>query len=102
LLISSIESEDAPDRRCYFITLLAEKLITEVVFRNAAERVILYRSIFVNIRRILDLEAEIGYSRSHFLWMFRATTGVTLHRYVLRRSFEPTLTVDKNGQRHFS
>lgn len=32
-----------------------------------------------------ELAAEIGYSRSHFLRMFRATTGMTPHRYVLNR-----------------
>jgi AraC family transcriptional regulator len=35
-----------------------------------------------------ELAAEIGYSRSHFLRMFRATTGMTPHRYVLRRRVE--------------
>jgi AraC family transcriptional regulator len=35
-----------------------------------------------------ELAAEIGYSRSHFLRMFRATTGMTPHRYVLRRRLE--------------
>jgi AraC family transcriptional regulator len=32
-----------------------------------------------------ELAAEIGYSRSHFLRMFRATTGMTPHRYLLKR-----------------
>jgi AraC family transcriptional regulator len=35
-----------------------------------------------------ELAAEIGYSRSHFLRMFRATTGMTPHRYVLKRRIE--------------
>jgi AraC family transcriptional regulator len=35
-----------------------------------------------------ELAAEIGYSRSHFLRMFRATTGTTPHRYVLKRRVE--------------
>ncbi len=35
-----------------------------------------------------ELAAEIGYSRSHFLRMFRATTGMTPHRYVLKRRVE--------------
>lgn len=35
-----------------------------------------------------ELAAEIGYSRSHFLRMFRATTGMTPHRYVLKRRLE--------------
>jgi AraC family transcriptional regulator len=35
-----------------------------------------------------ELAAEAGYSRSHFLRAFRATTGVTPHRYVLNRRIE--------------
>jgi AraC family transcriptional regulator len=35
-----------------------------------------------------ELAAEIGYSRAHFLRMFRATTGMTPHRYVLKRRVE--------------
>jgi|SRR5579863_4127993 len=35
-----------------------------------------------------ELAAEMGYSRSHFLRMFRATTGMTPHRYVLKRRVE--------------
>jgi AraC family transcriptional regulator len=35
-----------------------------------------------------ELAAAIGYSRSHFLRMFRATTGMTPHRYVLKRRVE--------------
>lgn len=35
-----------------------------------------------------ELATEIGYSRSHFLRMFRATTGMTPHRYVLTRRLE--------------
>jgi AraC family transcriptional regulator len=35
-----------------------------------------------------ELAAEIGYSRSHFLRMFRATTGITPHRYVLKLRIE--------------
>ena len=34
------------------------------------------------------LAAETGYSRSHFLRMFRATMGMTPHRYVLKRRVE--------------
>ena len=34
------------------------------------------------------LAAETGYSRSHFLRIFRATTGMTPHRYVLKRRVE--------------
>jgi AraC family transcriptional regulator len=30
----------------------------------------------------------VGYSRSHFLRMFHATTGMTPHRYVLNRRIE--------------
>src|SRR5258708_227486 len=35
-----------------------------------------------------ELASEIGYSRSHFLRMFHATTGMTPHRYVLNRRIE--------------
>jgi AraC family transcriptional regulator len=35
-----------------------------------------------------ELAAEVGYSRSHFLRAFHATTGVTPHRYVLNRRIE--------------
>jgi AraC family transcriptional regulator len=35
-----------------------------------------------------ELAFEIGYSRSHFLRMFHATTGMTPHRYVLNRRIE--------------
>ena len=35
-----------------------------------------------------ELAAEAGYSRSHFLRAFHATTGVTPHRYVLNRRIE--------------
>jgi len=35
-----------------------------------------------------ELAAETGHSRSHFLRMFRATTGMTPHRYVLKRRLE--------------
>jgi AraC family transcriptional regulator len=35
-----------------------------------------------------DLAVEVGYSRSHFLRAFHATTGVTPHRYVLNRRIE--------------
>jgi AraC family transcriptional regulator len=35
-----------------------------------------------------ELAAEVGYSRSHFLRAFHATTGVTPHRYVLDRRIE--------------
>lgn len=34
------------------------------------------------------LAAEVGYSRSHFLRAFHATTGVTPHRYVLNRRID--------------
>src|ERR1700704_2522707 len=35
-----------------------------------------------------ELAAAVGYSRSHFLRAFRATTGVTPHRYLLNRRIE--------------
>jgi len=35
-----------------------------------------------------ELACEAGYSRSHFLRMFQATTGITPHRYVLNRRIE--------------
>ena len=35
-----------------------------------------------------ELASEVGYSRSHFLRMFHATTGKTPHRYVLNRRIE--------------
>jgi len=35
-----------------------------------------------------ELAAEVGYSRSHFLRAFHATTGVTPHRYVLNRRID--------------
>ena len=35
-----------------------------------------------------ELASEVGYSRSHFLRMFHATTGITPHRYVLNRRIE--------------
>ena len=35
-----------------------------------------------------ELASEVGYSRSHFLKMFHATTGMTPHRYVLKRRVE--------------
>ena len=35
-----------------------------------------------------ELAAAVGYSRSHFLRAFHATTGVTPHRYVLNRRIE--------------
>lgn len=35
-----------------------------------------------------ELATETGYSRSHFLRMFRTTTGMTPHRYVLKRRVE--------------
>ena len=35
-----------------------------------------------------ELATAVGYSRSHFLRAFRATTGVTPHRYVLNRRIE--------------
>jgi AraC family transcriptional regulator len=35
-----------------------------------------------------ELASEVGYSRSHFLRMFHATTGMTPHRYVLKRRVE--------------
>jgi AraC family transcriptional regulator len=35
-----------------------------------------------------ELAAETGYSRSHFLRAFHASTGVTPHRYVLNRRIE--------------
>jgi AraC family transcriptional regulator len=35
-----------------------------------------------------ELAAAVGYSRSHFLRAFHATTGVTPHRYLLNRRIE--------------
>ena len=35
-----------------------------------------------------ELAVAVGYSRSHFLRAFRATTGVTPHRYLLNRRIE--------------
>jgi AraC family transcriptional regulator len=35
-----------------------------------------------------ELAAEVGYSRSHFLRVFRATIGMPPHRYVLKRRIE--------------
>ena len=35
-----------------------------------------------------ELASAVGYSRSHFLRMFHATTGMTPHRYVLNRRIE--------------
>jgi AraC family transcriptional regulator len=35
-----------------------------------------------------DLATETGYSRSHFLRVFHATTGMTPHRYLLQRRIE--------------
>ena len=37
---------------------------------------------------LLELAAESGYSRSHFLRVFHATTGITPHHYVLMRRIE--------------
>jgi AraC family transcriptional regulator len=37
---------------------------------------------------VRELAAAVGYSRSHFLRAFHATTGVTPHRYVLSRRIE--------------
>jgi AraC family transcriptional regulator len=38
--------------------------------------------------RLPELAAASGYSRSHFLRMFHATTGLTPHRYILKRRIE--------------
>ena len=35
-----------------------------------------------------ELAAEVGYSRSHFLRLFRASTGLTPHHYVFTRRIE--------------
>ena len=37
---------------------------------------------------LLDLATESGFSRSHFLRVFHATTGLTPHLYVLKRRIE--------------
>ena len=37
---------------------------------------------------LVSLAQETGYSRGHFLKMFRASTGITPHRYVLNRRIE--------------
>jgi AraC family transcriptional regulator len=37
---------------------------------------------------LFELATEAGYSRSHFLRMFRETTGITPHQYVLQRRIE--------------
>jgi AraC family transcriptional regulator len=37
---------------------------------------------------LLELAAESGFSRSHFLRVFHATTGLTPHLYVLKRRIE--------------
>jgi len=37
---------------------------------------------------LTSLAAESGYSRGHFVKMFRKATGVTPHHYVLRRRVE--------------
>jgi len=37
---------------------------------------------------VQELAGEVGYSRSHFLRAFHATTGVTPHRYLLNRRIE--------------
>ena len=37
---------------------------------------------------LLELAAESGCSRSHFLRVFHATTGLTPHRYILKRRIE--------------
>lgn len=40
---------------------------------------------FQSIISLASLAQEAGYSRGHFLKMFRASTGVTPHQYVLKR-----------------
>jgi len=37
---------------------------------------------------LASLAAEAGYSRGHFLKMFRSSMGTTPHRYVLQRRIE--------------
>jgi AraC family transcriptional regulator len=44
-----------------------------------------------------ELANEIGYSRSHFLRLFRATTGMTPHRYVLKRRIEQARLLLRGG-----
>jgi hypothetical protein len=42
----------------------------------------------MRIFTLQELAAAVGYSRSHFLRAFHATTGVTPHRYLLNRRIE--------------
>jgi AraC family transcriptional regulator len=44
-----------------------------------------------------ELANEVGYSRSHFLRLFRATTGMTPHRYVLKRRIEQARRLLRDG-----
>lgn len=43
------------------------------------------------------LATETGYSRSHFLRMFQAATGVTPHRYLLQLRLERAQELMKRG-----
>jgi AraC family transcriptional regulator len=51
----------------------------------------LFEFIEVNLHRNLDLEelaSQVGYSRGHFLKMFRAATGTSPHQYLVQRRVE--------------
>ena len=48
---------------------------------------------------LASLAQEAGYSRGHFLKMFRASTGVTPHRYVLQRRVDHARSLlEKRGR----
>jgi AraC family transcriptional regulator len=58
---------------------------------NSQARQRLFEFIEENLHRNLDLEelaAQAGYSRGHFLKMFRTTTGTSPHQYLVQRRVE--------------
>jgi AraC family transcriptional regulator len=46
---------------------------------------------------LVSLAAESGYSRGHFLRMFRAATGLTPHHYVLQARLKRAQQMIKSG-----
>jgi len=103
LLVAEVQSAGASGR--LYVDSLAQALTIRFLFlgergptRSSRAATLPQRHLF-RVQELIEsrlgadltlqeLASEVGYSRSHFLRMFHATTGKTPHRYVLNRRIE--------------
>jgi len=103
LLFAEVQSGGASGR--LYVDSLAQALTIRFLFlgerrpTRSSRTAMLHQQHLFRVQELIEsrleadvtlpaLASEVGYSRSHFLRMFHATTGMTPHRYVLNRRIE--------------